>query len=122
FLDVVWDKPVVGFIAEVSEVAPGAQQNVAQKQFVPGTDRYDFFPGGAIKPERQAWTESPEQENGASDKKRMQVAQGRHQSDQNRDYRRCAQIAIYRCDFPAGFSFCRGLPFQQALARDKAAD
>src|SRR6516225_8954140 len=76
FLDVVGDKPVVGFIAEVSEVAPGAQQNVAQKQFVPGTDRYDFFPGGAIKPERQAWTEGPEQENGGSDKERMQVTQG----------------------------------------------
>ena len=114
FFDVVRDEPVVGLIAEMSEVAPSAQENVTQKQFVLGTDRHQLFARRAIEPKRQLRAQGPKQENGRGDKERMRIQPDKYQSDQDRDGRHYTEIAIYRCQFVAGFGFGCGLPFQQA--------
>ncbi len=123
FLDIVGDEVVVAGTAEFVEEAPDAQCVLAEEEVVFATELLARFARRLVEPCGDVALEAPEDEDGGSGNQREKILYADDDGKEHGDDGRECEVAIDSGGAAlGGFGLGGGLPFEEALAGDEAAD
>ncbi len=122
FFDVIGDEPVIFFVAELLEVAPDLEGLLMKKERVLSGERAFFVARWGVEPVGHEWGDSPEKQNRCGGIKRSGMVETKANGYHDRDGGRKLEVDVERVFRGTGFGLGCGLPLEESLAGEVAAD